>query len=81
MLDDPVGQPRIHPERVAQRLIHGLQPRISKREVEQLAQHRKTIGLPASRFGERHIRVRSEDLERLFRPIPAGLSFTRCRRA
>ncbi len=28
--------------------------------------------LPASRFGERLIRVRTEDLERLFRPIPTG---------
>ena len=28
--------------------------------------------LPASRFGERLIRVRVEDLDRLFRPIPIG---------
>lgn len=35
--------------------------------------------LPASRFGERLIRVRSEDLDRLFRPIPTGLTFTRRR--
>lgn len=28
--------------------------------------------LPASRFGERLIRVRAEDLDRLFRPIPTG---------
>ncbi|MFV0452271.1 MAG: helix-turn-helix domain-containing protein [Propioniciclava sp.] len=28
--------------------------------------------LPACRFRERHIRVRSEDLDRLFRPSPAG---------
>ena len=28
--------------------------------------------LPASRFGERLIRVRSEDLDRLYRPIPVG---------
>lgn len=26
--------------------------------------------LPASRFGQRLIRVRTEDLDRLFRPIP-----------
>ena len=28
--------------------------------------------LPASRLGERLIRVRVEDLDRLFRPIPIG---------
>ncbi len=28
--------------------------------------------LPACRFGERLIRVRAEDLDRLFRPIPIG---------
>ena len=35
--------------------------------------HRIAAGkLPASRFGERLIRVRVEDLDRLFRPIPIG---------
>lgn len=37
--------------------------------------------LPASRFGERLIRIRAEDLDRLFRAILTGLSFTRRRRA
>ncbi len=36
--------------------------------------------LPASRFGERLIRVRAEDLDRLFRPIPTGDRFLRRRR-
>ncbi len=35
--------------------------------------------LPASRFGERLIRVRAEDLEHLFRPIPIGEWSTRRR--
>lgn len=37
--------------------------------------------LPASRFGVRLIRVRVEDLERLYRPIPIGQAFSRPRRA
>lgn len=37
--------------------------------------------LPASRFGERLIRVRTADVERLFRAIPIGNAFTRRRRA
>ncbi len=37
--------------------------------------------LPASRFGECLIRIRSEDLERLFGAIPIGSSFARRRRA
>lgn len=37
--------------------------------------------LPASRFGERLIRVRVEDLDRLFKAIPIGNAFTRRRRA
>lgn len=28
--------------------------------------------LPASRFGERLIRIRVDDLDRMFRPIPIG---------
>ena len=35
--------------------------------------------LPAARFGVRLIRVRVEDLERLFRPIPVGDSLGRTR--
>ena len=37
--------------------------------------------LPASRFGQRLIRVRVEDLERLYRPIPIGGAFSGRRRA
>lgn len=37
--------------------------------------------LPASRFGVRLIRVRVEDLERLYRPIPTGQAFSRRPRA
>lgn len=37
--------------------------------------------LPASRFGVRLIRVRSADVERLFRAIPIGNTFTRRRRS
>lgn len=36
--------------------------------------------LPASRFGERLIRVRAEDLDQLYRPIPVGNEFARRRR-
>jgi len=35
---------------------------------------------PASRFGVRLIRVRGEDLERLYRPIPIGDQLSRRRR-
>ncbi len=38
-------------------------------------------GSPASRFGVRLIRVRTEDVERLVRAIPIGNAFTRRRRA
>ena len=37
--------------------------------------------LPASRFGRRLIRVRITDLERLYRPIPAGDELARWRQA
>lgn len=37
--------------------------------------------LPASRFGVRLIRVRIEDLERLYRPIPAFDQLARWRKA
>jgi len=36
--------------------------------------------LPASRFGVRLIRVRVEDLDRLYRPIPIGDELARRRR-
>jgi len=37
--------------------------------------------LPASRFGVRLIRVRVEDLDRLYRPIPIGDELARRRRS
>ena len=37
--------------------------------------------LPASRLGRRLIRVRITDLERLYRPIPAGDELARWRQA
>jgi excisionase family DNA binding protein len=37
--------------------------------------------LPASRFGERLIRVRIEDLDRLYRTIPIGDGLARWRRS
>jgi excisionase family DNA binding protein len=37
--------------------------------------------LPASRFGVRLIRVRTEDLDRLYRPIPIGDELARWRRS
>ncbi len=37
--------------------------------------------LPASRFGERLIRVRAEDLDRLYRRVPIGDQLAKRRRS
>ena len=48
--------------------------------VDTLRRRIATGHLPASRFGVRLIRVRGEDLERLYRPIPIGDQLSRRRR-
>jgi len=48
--------------------------------VDTLRRRIRTGKLPASRFGVRLIRVRAEDVDRLYRPIPIGDTLARWRR-
>jgi excisionase family DNA binding protein len=75
-----MAQQRPQPEQPTRWLSLQQAARLYNVSVDTLRRRIATGTLPASRFGVRLIRVRGEDLERLYRPIPIGDQLSRRRR-